>query len=34
MNHAPQKAQPLGSVVAVPPDVVFRDLDVQSEKGI
>jgi hypothetical protein len=34
MNHAPQKAQPLGSVVAVPPDVVLRDLDVQSEKGI
>ena len=34
MNHAPQKAQPLGRIVAVPPDVVLRDLGVQSEKGI
>ena len=34
MNHAPQKAQPLGCVVAVPTDVVLRDLGVQSEKGI
>ena len=34
VNHAPQKAQPLGGVVAVSPNVVLRDLGVQSEKGI
>src|SRR5271166_5470975 len=34
MNRPPQKAQPLGYIVAVPTDVVFRDLGVQSEKGI
>ena len=30
VNHAPQKAQPLGCIIAVPPDVVLRDLGVQS----
>ena len=30
VNHAPQKAQPLGGVVAVSPDVVLSDLGVQS----
>src|SRR5664280_2856306 len=34
VNHAPQKAQPLGCIIAVSPDVVLRDLGVQSEKGI
>src|SRR5271157_3543436 len=34
MNHAAEKAQSLGCIVAVPPDVVLRDLGVQSEKGI
>ncbi len=34
MNHAPQKAHPLGCIIAVSPDVVLRDLGVQSEKGI
>src|SRR5271166_695294 len=34
VNHAPQKAQPLGGVVAVSPDVVLRDLGIQGEKGI
>ena len=34
VNHAPQKAQPLGYIVAVLPDVVLRDLGVQGEKGI
>jgi len=33
MNHAPQKAQPLGCIIAVSPDIVLRDLGVQSEKG-
>src|SRR5271167_2367818 len=34
MNNPPQKAQPLGCIVAVSPDVVLRDLGVQSEKSI
>ena len=34
VDHAPQKAQALGGVVAVSPDVVLRDLDVQGKKGI
>src|SRR5271165_6006538 len=34
VNHAPQKAQPLGCIIAVSPDVVLRDLGVQGEKGI
>src|SRR5271157_4908744 len=34
MNHPPQKAQPFGGIIAVPPDVVLCDLGVQSEKGI
>src|SRR5271157_3136457 len=34
MNHPPQKAQPFGGIIAVPTDVVLRDLGVQSEKGI
>jgi len=34
VNHAAQKAEPFGCIVAVPPDVVLRDLGVQSEKGI
>jgi hypothetical protein len=33
MNHAFQKAQPLGCIIAVSPDVVLRDLGVQSEKA-
>jgi len=34
MNHPPQKAQPFGGIIAVPTDVVLRDLGVQSEEGI
>jgi hypothetical protein len=34
VNYAAQKAELLGCIVAVPTDVVFRDLGVQSEKGI
>src|SRR5208283_5505800 len=32
--HPPQKAQPFGGIIAVPTDVVLRDLGVQSEKSI
>src|SRR5208337_56219 len=34
VNHAPQKSQPLGRIVTVSPDVVLRNLGVQSEKAI
>src|SRR5271157_5945640 len=34
MNDAAQKAQALGCIVAVPPNVVLCDLGVQGEKGI
>src|SRR5208283_2693657 len=34
VNYAPQKAQALGCIVAVSPDVVLRDLGVQGKKGI
>jgi hypothetical protein len=34
MNHAPQKAQPFGCIVAVSPDVVLRDLGVQGKKAV
>ena len=34
MNHPPQKAQPFGGIIAVPADVVLRDLGVQGEKDI
>src|SRR5271157_5644659 len=34
VNHAAEKAQPFGCIIAVSPDVVLRDLGVQSEKGI
>ena len=34
MNHAAEKAQPFGGVVAVPANVVLRDLCIQSEKAI
>ena len=34
MNHAPQKGQPLGCIIAVSPDIVLRDLDVQSKKTV
>ncbi len=34
MNHAAQKTQPLGRIVAVSPNVVLRDLGIQSEKAI
>jgi len=32
VNHAPQKSQSLRSIVAVPPHVVLRNLDVQARK--
>src|SRR5664280_3359141 len=34
MNYTPQESEPLGCIIAVSPDVVLRDLGVQSEKGI
>jgi len=34
VNHAPQKAEPLGGIVAVSPNVVLRDLCVQGKKAI
>jgi len=34
VNHAAEKAQPLGSIVAVAPDVILCDLGVQSEEAI
>src|SRR5271166_634856 len=34
VNHAPQKAQPLGGVVAVSPNVVLGDPGVRGEKAV
>ena len=34
VNYAPQKAEPLGGVAAVPPNVVLCDLGVQCEETI
>jgi hypothetical protein len=34
VNHAAEKTQPFGGIVAVSPDVVLRDLGVQGKKGI
>ena len=34
VNHAPQKAQALGYVVAVSPNVVLGDLGVQGKKTV
>ena len=34
MNHAAEKAQPFGGVVPVSPNVVLRDLGVQSKKTV
>jgi len=34
VNHAPQKAQALGCIVAVPPNMFLRDLGVQGEEAV
>ena len=34
MNNAPQKAQPLGCIIAVTPNVILRDLGVQGKKAV
>src|SRR5271165_4427548 len=34
MNHTAQKAEPFGCIVAIPPNVVLRDLGVQGKKTV
>jgi hypothetical protein len=34
VNHARQKAQSLGCIVAIPPDIVLRDPGVKSKEAV